>query len=192
MRSLLVLSAVVAASAMGLAGCEGRCQQAREQIITPMQTALGYLSTDPDGNSLAHGGCDTLLKLMETIPGGAQLVRDTANSTFTDTYSRCVDWVTAYRYRCYTNNIGQQVCYQERYLYCGHYEYFQTHEEGYQEAVDLSAELDQAYDRTHHLCGQAINGNLDAARAEARDLVRFLVTDVKPRGDKVYALACGK
>lgn len=189
---------------MLLSGCGKQCKKARNQIIKPTNIVLNYLASDPSGETLANSGCSMILKQFKDIPKGANVIRKLADSRFTHTNARCLYWNTGYHYRCYPRHYAtgrppyhpphhnQPSCYYEPYRYCGQWQYDTVQEPGYAQAIEFSQELDEMYAKTHHMCGQAAAGNQPEAYDESRSLLYFLRTEVKPDGDTVYAMACGR
>ncbi|MEK6705658.1 MAG: hypothetical protein AABZ06_07705 [Bdellovibrionota bacterium] len=189
MKKILVLSVVVLS--IVAFGCGARCKEAQEKILLPMQNTVTYLDTNPDGSALAGSGCAFITDQLKGFPNGAATIRKIADSKFSDTFSRCLQWETSMRYVCHGSQYGSPIgCYLERYTYCAKWEYNTVHNPGYQETMDFAHHLDLAYDRAHKMCVQASMGNHDQAYQESRDLLLFLKGDLVPEGNRVYAMAC--
>jgi hypothetical protein len=188
-KILMVL--VAGGIAIAGTGCGRQCKKAREEILEPAQVVTAYLQANPDGETLAMTGCPMILTQFERLPHGARVIRRIAETRFTHTESHCLYWRTEYRYDCrYAGPYRRPVCHAYPYTYCGQWEYDVIREPGYATAVELSQKLDDLYARTHRMCGQASAGNYDGAYRESRELLAYIVGEVKPDGDRVYALAC--
>jgi hypothetical protein len=80
-------------------------------------------------------------------------------------------------------------CWPEEYSYCAAYEYETIHDPAYEVAIRLSQELDSMFAQAHQVCALAASANYDAAASGARDLNAYMLMNVKPDGDRVYAAA---
>lgn len=94
----IVLS--LASFTMTLTACGSRCEKAKEEIIQPVENVVTYLATNPDGDALAKEGCGGILGNFEGLNDGAETIRDIARSEYSDSYSRCIQYVTSYRLDC--------------------------------------------------------------------------------------------
>lgn len=89
-----------ASLAMTLTACGSRCEKAKEEIIQPVENVVTYLQTNPEGEALAKEGCGGILGNFEGLSDGADTIRDIARSEYSDSYSRCIQYVTSYRLDC--------------------------------------------------------------------------------------------
>jgi hypothetical protein len=164
-------------------GCGQYCERARNEVLEPIQKTTAYLQSNPSG--------ETLLDNVKGLPAGAEVIRRLADSKFAHSYSKCVTWAKSSRFYCYPQPYPQKpICYSEPYEYCAKWEHDVIYDPGFTMALDLSQDLDGLYERTHHMCGQAAAGNYENAYSESRDILNYVISEVKPGGDRVYALAC--
>lgn len=180
-------------------GCGRQCKEARRDILEPTDAVISYLETNPSGEELKESGCPLILEQMESIPSGAELIRSIAERRFSHTNSYCLRWETSTRLVC--NHHARHGrgrwhrpghCWSERYNYCVAWEYDHVREPGYAEAMDLSTNLEVMADRANQACESAASGDTTGAYDESRALLAYILTDVKPTGDRVYAMACGE
>ena len=166
---------------------------------------MEYLNTRPSGNLLASEGCSYLLDRFETIPEGAELIRDIADNRFSYEKRTCLRWVSSWRWVCHGRRVYPPHrrpyppsypgypgggCHRRHYTYCANWDYDTIREPGYTEAVQLSRNLDEMFAKTQNLCSYAADGRYDRAYQEAQILLEFITNDVKPSEDRVYAMAC--
>lgn len=189
----------VAATAVASTGCARKCKKAREDVLEPTQRVMTYLQTQPDGEDLAFDGCPQIVEDFENLPKGARNIRKIAESRFADTTRTCLWWERSYRTRCETRwrrgprGRGRRYthCYSVPYTYCARWQYDRHERPGYKVAMELADDIEEMHRRSHDMCGEAAGGHYDEAESQSRELLRFITGEVKPSGDRVYAMACG-
>lgn len=172
--------------------CGRHCRLAKTRVLEPTQWLATYLEKRPDGAELASTGCPRLIPQIDSLPQGAATLRRLAEQRFAHERSECVDWREEYRYRCYpgTDPRKPPVCYRELYRFCAHWAIDSAQNPGYTRAMELSRKVDRTYALAHTLCGHALSGRRGDANLAARELFHFLVTDVQPESEAIYAQAC--
>lgn len=170
-----------------LSACH-ECKHLTSQVLQPTSAAQALIATFHTGQDVANA-CPALLTTVKSIPAGAATLRDIANYKFSDSYSECVDWEYGTRWECYGNEWHEH-CRPVHYSYCAQWETHTTHDNGYTQAMNLSANLDILFEKMNAMCGTAGAGNTDAALNAAHDISEYLQGTIKPESDEVYALAC--
>jgi hypothetical protein len=197
--SYLARAAVGAATLavlMTLTGCGRQCRLAERRVIRPTEGVIAYLATNPGADQLAANGCLDLLEDVRHLPNGADAFRALAEARYGAPPAQCREWREDYRYRCEApREAGRApVCRREIYVACGRWELgvSEDAQPEYVHAMRLAEGIDRTYGETQRLCGDALSGNHGLAYLRSRALFHFLVTRVKPEGDRFYAQTCGE
>lgn len=190
MRKVGFILTLAVSTAVFASGCRINCKRATQELMTPTVNVMAYLNTNPSGQQLAENGCSLILGQFAKVPRGTERVRRLAENRWSHSRSYCLDWRTSYHYRC--DHWRYIRCQWEPYTYCVQWQTDIIREPGYALAVELSKDLDAMYDKAHRLCGQAAAGHYEEAYRMSREFLEFLATEVKPEGDQVYGMACGR
>ena len=150
-------------------------EEVHEQVLNPTYQILDYLETNPSGAELAKNGCALILRKAEEIPDGVDKVREIADSRYSVTHRRCIRSYTSMdyggRYFSHHGHHGHHGFYgPSPYESCALWQYDTTRDPNYGNVIELSQQMDLMYSQANHLCGEAAQGNLDGAQAEARGL----------------------
>jgi hypothetical protein len=166
------------------------CRDLRAQVAQPVQDVAAYLETRPSLDSLSGPGCVFILQSLKLLPSGAQVARELGSIGVENTRSRCTTSVNSIRYSCTDPEAGPVLCLPQSYSYCGQWEFSMTNQPKYELAMELSTQIDIAYDKAQQLCGLAMNRDEAGADSAAKDLVSYLGLRVLPESEKLYELGC--
>ena len=193
----MIIRLSVALSVFALAlSCGPSCEEVHEQVLNPTYQILDYLETNPSGAELAKNGCALILRKAEEIPDGVDKVREIADSRYSVTHRRCIRSYTSMdyggRYFSHHGHHGHHGFYDPSpYESCALWQYDTTRDPNYGNVIELSQQMDLMYSQANHLCGEAAQGNLDGAQAEARDLAELIKTRIKPESMMIHRRLCG-
>jgi hypothetical protein len=167
------------------------CRDTQEQVIQPIQDVIAYLETRPSMEALAGPGCVSILETLKRLPSGARAMRALGAHGVENTRSLCTTSVNSIRYPCTIPALGTARCLPEAYSYCVQWEYSMTNQPKYELAMELSTQVESAYDKAQQLCGAAMNHDEAVTSAAAKDLLSYLSQRIAPDSDKLYDLSCG-
>lgn len=193
------------AMAVSSVGCTDKdCKKARAQFdqrVVPVQEYI--YKVRPEMTDLANGGCTYMLALVASYPSQAKQVRALADKKFAVTDRLCQE----YRYydRMHCEHGGPRVgnynhgptwgmgCMREHSRVCVRWSTRTTITNPYEynRAVQLSADIDDAFAETHAVCSAVAAQDQAAMEASLDQLEEKLVLEVEPEAKAMLAAACG-
>lgn len=191
MKQLVLAGTALSIAAFAPVG-SNPCREVREQVMQPMHDVAEYLRTNRSVETLSSTGCLYILSNLERLPFGAQLIRDLGARGLENTQNRCTTTVNSIRYPCSEPSMGQPRCLPEAYSYCGQWEYSMTAQPKYELAMELSTQVELAYDKAQQLCGAAMSWDEAGTAIAVQDLLSYLDSSIGPKSEKLYELSCGE
>jgi hypothetical protein len=168
-----------------------QCGEMHEQVMAPISNVVSFLKMNPDMDIMSTSGCLYVLGQLKQLPAGSQLMRELGARAVENTQSRCVTVVSSIHYPCTEPKTGEARCLPQAYSYCGQWAYSMTNQPKYEAAMELSTQVEVAYDKAQQMCGMAMRHDRAGATSAAGELLRYL-TSIQPQNDRVYSLTCGE
>jgi hypothetical protein len=101
---------ILAALAISIAGFtpvgSHQCGELRESTLKPLDDVREFLKTAPSAELLSGPGCNYVLKRMQELPRGAELVRLMAMRNVENSSVSCLDRMNSIHYVCGDAVVG--------------------------------------------------------------------------------------
>ncbi|MGK5081930.1 hypothetical protein WDW37_01400 [Bdellovibrionota bacterium FG-1] len=190
MKQQIVLAALALSITAFAPMSSHQCAEFSESVLEPLDAVSTFLNRSPSLDTLVQSGCLMIAQQFQSLPQGAELVRQLASQRIENTSSRCLYPINSIQYKCEGPQGETPRCTPQTYSYCGQWEYSMTNDSGYELSMELALRLDTIYEKAQTLCGLALRLNPGALEV-ARDLQNSLRDEILESSEKSYDRACG-